>query len=144
MKKFILSIAALSMIVAVGCNKKDDDKSGRQQMIVGTWNLSQFGNDANGNGALDGAEAMAASDTTMGSQLIINSNGQATQSVTLGGVPFGSVTGNWSLINNENWLRLVDGTDTMAFEIKSLSNNSLTFRDTTGAAMGAEYTVWSK
>ena len=113
-------------------------------MIAGTWNLSHFGNDANNNGALDAAEAMAASDTTMGSQLIINANGQATQSVTLGGIPLGSVSGNWALVNNENWLRLVDGTDTMMYEIKSLSNNSVTFRDTTGVAMGAEYTVWSK
>lgn len=131
MKKAILSIAALSVMFAVGCNKKDDDNGGggRKDKLVGTWTLSEYGADANGNKVVDMGETTAASAANISGTLKLESNGSGTLSVTLFGSP-GTATGTWELTDNENTLRFMETDDTTNFHIAELSSSKLSLLNT--------------
>ena len=72
MKKVMLSAAAL-MVFFAACNKSDDNNATRQEMLVGTWNLTEFGVDANQNGSIDAGETGAASTLGMTMATTLNS-----------------------------------------------------------------------
>jgi hypothetical protein len=142
MKKSILSIAVVAAMI-VGCKKSDDDKS-RRDMLIGKWTISQFGFDANGNGIVDVGETGPAVDSIFGGNITFNSDGSLSTISTSGGTNDTS-TGQWSLLSNDTYLRTITDGDTTDAEIKALSSNSLTVRDTTYASSGmASWVILSK
>ena len=143
MKKVILSIAAVSAFF-VGCKKDDDNTLTRRQMIVGNWDLSQFGFDANNNGVLDQGETAPASSATVDGTFTFNDNGTATATATFLG-DTDTVSGNWALVNSDSWLMTALDGDTAYLEIKSVAGNSMTLRDSTDAMLNqATWYVLSK
>jgi len=144
MKKSILSIAVIASFV-VGCKKDDDNDQSRSAMMAGTWNISQYGFDANGNGVMDNGETTAASPLTMSGSLNFNSNGTVISNIAAFGFPASIDTAQWALINNDNYLRTISEGDTTVIEIKNMSSSSVTLRDTSfSGAMGATWMVLNK
>jgi len=144
MKKVTVAIAVAAMaVLSFSSCKKDDDNNGptgRAAQVVGTWTPTFEGLDDNQNGIWEASEKTPA---TLAGTLKFESNG--TGSVTLQGVPFGTLT--WSLMNNDNDLRVIQtltgfGTDTTYFNIVSLTANEAIVRDTTVTPF--EYSQFSK
>ena len=137
MKKALLSMAAVATLFTA-CKKSDDDNQTRSQMLVGTWNMSSYGMDANNNSTLDNGETGPTSTTTFGAKVTMNSDATGTQVAYFLGT---ADTSNfkWALTNNENSLQIIDGTDTSYMLIKSISSSNLTLLDT---AAGMQFPLW--
>lgn len=138
MKKATLAIAVAAMAVfSFSSCKKDDDNNngltGRSAQIVGTWKQTEYGSDINANGTWDASEknpTTAANAVT----LVFNGNGTGTISQSLGGQSLSGTT-TWSLINNENDIRIVVtapiiGTETLTYNIVSFTSQNVIVRDT--------------
>jgi len=139
MKKLLLSAAVLAVIFT-GCKKDDDDNGGsRQSMMIGTWTVGQFGYDVNSNGNLETGETAPASPSTVSGTLAFNSNGTVISNLAAFGFPAESDTSQWALVNNDNYIRSISGTDTSYMEIKSMTSTSMTLRDT---SFGGTYPAW--
>jgi len=136
MKKSILAIAVLAAMVT-GCKKDDDNNTqSRSEMLVGTWTMSQWGLDANNNDVVDAGETAPASASTMSGKFTFNSNGTASAIASFMGAS-DTTTGTWALVSGDNYIRTIEDGDTTYMEIKSMSGNSLTVRDTSGASVNA-------
>jgi hypothetical protein len=130
MKKSILAIAVLAAMI-VGCKKDDNDLS-RKDMLVGTWTLSQYGLDANNNSVVDLGETAPVSDSFITAKFTFNGNGSATLVSSFLGMK-DTANGQWALVNNDNSIRMIESNDTSYMDIKSITGNTLTLRDTTDA-----------
>lgn len=141
MKKVFLSVAVLATLFA-SCKKDDDNNNkSRHDMLIGTWTINQWGTDANNNQTLEDGETTPTSDSTVSGAFTFNANGTATAVVS----GLGMISGTWALVNNENYIQTISGTDTTNMLIKSISNNSLTVLDTSDASINdATWYVLSK
>jgi hypothetical protein len=141
MKKLMLSAVALTVFFAA-CKKNDDDAT-RQEMLVGKWNLTEFGVDANQNGSIDLGETGAASTLGMSMATTLNSDGTSSTIATFGGSTPDTTAGKWSLMDNEQTLRVIEGGDTTDFIIKGLESSKMTLLDKEGGAL-AQWGVFQK
>lgn len=55
-KLLVIPLLAATVFFMASCNKEDDKKQTRKELMVGTWNLNAAGVDDNMNGRLDVAE----------------------------------------------------------------------------------------
>ena len=142
MKKVMLSAAAL-MVFFAACNKSDDNNATRQEMLVGTWNLTEFGVDANQNGSIDAGETGAASTLGMTMATTLNSDGTSSTVGTFAGMPSDTTAGKWSLMDSEQTLRMIEDGDTTDFIIKGLESSKMTLLDKDGGPL-AQWGVFQK
>jgi hypothetical protein len=133
MKKIFIPVALVAATMAISlfpsCKKKDSDPS-RAQLMVGTWKNTEEGDDANNNGNWDDSEhgSITAADQ---STFTFQSDGSGT--VTDPSLPI-AVPVNWSLLNNDQDLRVVVNylglTDTLKGNIVSLDASQCTLKET--------------
>lgn len=143
MKKSLFSIAVLAAMI-VGC-KKDEDEKSRKDLMVGNWNLTEFGVDANNNSVVDGGELFPASDSTVNGAFTFNSDGTFTLISSFAGLGSDTTSGQWALINNDTYIRTIAEGDTSVAEINSFAANKVILRDSTDAQIsGAQWIVLSK
>lgn len=141
MKKVMLSAAAL-MVFFAACNKSDDNNATRQEMLVGTWNLTEWGFDLNPNGTIEQGETSPV-DTTISMTSILNSDGTGTMISHLSGFGTDTTMVKWSLVNGDQVLRTIDGTDTSDVHIKGLDGSKLTVLEVDGGST-AQWGVYQK
>ena len=141
MKKVMLSAAAL-MVFFAACNKSDDNNATRQEMLVGTWNLTEWGFDLNPNGTIEQGETSPV-DTTISMTSILNSDGTGTMISHLSGFGTDTTMVKWSLVNGDQVLRTIDGTDTSDVHIKGLDGSKLTVLEVDGGST-AQWVVYQK
>ena len=141
MKKVMLSAAAL-MVFFAACNKSDDNNATRQEMLVGTWNLTEWGFDLNPNGTIEQGETSPV-DTTISMTSILNSDGTGTMISHLSGFGTDTTMVKWSLVNGDQVRRTLDGTDTSDVHIKGLDGSKLTVLEVDGGST-AQWGVYQK
>ena len=130
-------------IIAVASCKKSSSGSAS---IVGTWKVTQYAIDVNGNAVLDNSEKIT--DTT-NNKITFNNNGTGSIFEIEHGDTINLVF-NWALENNNAWLRTVTtdtsgGTtsyDTSFSKIDALTSTSLTLRDTSSSPI--QWTIFTK
>ena len=137
----MLSAAAL-MVFFAACNKSDDNNATRQEMLVGTWNLTEWGFDLNPNGTIEQGETSPV-DTTISMTSILNSDGTGTMISHLSGFGTDTTMVKWSLVNGDQVLRTIDGTDTSDVHIKGLDGSKLTVLEVDGGST-AQWGVYQK
>lgn len=143
MKKSLLSIAVLAAMI-VGC-KKDEDEKTRKELMVGNWNVTEYGVDANNNSVVDGGELFPASDSTVNGAFTFNSDGTFSLISKFLGLGSDTTTGQWALLNNDTYIRTIVEGDTSVAEINSFAANKVILRDTADAQIsGASWVVLSK
>ena len=134
MKKNIFAIAAVAVAILTisSCKKKDDTTASRHDMIVGTWKQTQEGSDDNSNGTWDASEHV---DVAAADQLtaVFNSNGTGTFSQNYMGTPISGTT-VWTLMNNDNDLRVIVtvpllGVDTVSGSFSSFTGSQFDLKD---------------
>jgi hypothetical protein len=141
MKKLMLSAVAVTVFFAA-CNKSDDNAS-RQEMLVGKWNLTEFGADANQNGSIDAGETTATSTIGMTLVTTLNSDGTSSSVGTFAGMPTDTTAGKWNLMDGEQTLRVIEDGDTTDFIIKGLESSKMTLLDKDGGPL-AQWGVFQK
>ncbi len=127
MMKKILFILSASTLFLASCSKNESND--RKKLILGTWNLTELGQDNNSNGNLDNGETQPASNYGVSGYYTFNENGTAVSSVNTGS---GSQTNNanWSLINNNESLYITSGGQSLTLPIKTLTKNKLILLNT--------------
>jgi hypothetical protein len=141
MKKLMLSAVALTVFFAA-C-KKNDDNGTRQEMLVGKWSLTEFGVDANQNGAIDAGETGAASTLGMSMVTTLSSDGTSSTIGSFAGMPADTTAGKWSLMDADQTLRMIEDGDTTDFIIKGLESSKMTLLDKEGGPL-AQWGVFQK
>ncbi len=133
MKKHIFTLTALSAVLALAvmpsCKKNDSSKS-RSEMIVGSWQTYQEGEDSNNNGVWDANEHIDL-DSNDKVTFAFNAGGTGTASVSYLPTP---VVTNWSLPNNENDIRIIltipgMSSDTLSGNIVSFTESEVVIKD---------------
>lgn len=141
MNKRILNALAVMLVIAAfsttSCKKSDDSQSRRDILIKDQWNLSQIGDDANGNGVMDTNETV----TAAAAQMSANVNFYADNTYQLVFITNDTVVfkGNWALINGDQTIRTIvtnmGPNDTTMLDIHDISSTNLALlqrTDTTG------------
>lgn len=141
MNKRILNALAVMLVIAAfsttSCKKSDDSQSRRDILIKDQWNLSQIGDDANGNGVMDANETV----TAAAAQMSANVNFYADNTYQLVFITNDTVVfkGNWALINGDQTIRTIvtnmGPNDTTMLDIHDISSTNLALlqrTDTTG------------
>lgn len=129
-----LSIAAFSI---ASCKK-----SSSTSKLVGTWNLTQVGEDANGNSVMDASEVQNVSGLGTG-VVTFNSDGTGSEHVVFyGGLVDSTVTfKKWTLQNSDQDLVLTASDGTTLLSHVTLTNTDLTIADT---SKPITWTIWKK
>ncbi len=111
MKKTNIFLAAALLLTFAAC--KDDKTTptptvSRHDMVVGTWNFRELGDDANNNMVLDAGEATSVDSLGISGTVTFRNDGTATAYTTFfGSTDTSSFT--WSLTNSDNTLHTIDG-----------------------------------
>jgi hypothetical protein len=113
--KQILFIAAV-LLLAAGC-KKDEDQPDRTPMLLGIWDATFQGFDINRNSVLDDNETHNAPPSN---SLQFNADGTGTITDSTYNGNF-----NWAFTDNQQFLELRRSSDTIRFEVRSLSEMDL-------------------
>lgn len=145
MKKHFIPVALIAALMAVtvlpSCKKKEDDPT-RAQMLVGTWKLSQQGDDTNGDGVWQDSERQAVPADEMATTEF-KSDGTGTLTVALFPVP---IPFTWSLQNNDTELKgtttFMGQSETTVETIVSMSSTDLVTK--TSDSSGTFFTALKK
>ena len=127
---FSISIAAILLLSFTACKKENSPAipSHNRELLIGTWNLVQFGNDSNRNQMLDGAEADTNIDKAV--QTLTFKTDSTAEEIT----DFHGFTGfsfsRWQLYNNGQSLQFIGtAADTTHKTILILDSLHLTLYD---------------
>ena len=140
MKRFAISLtpvfaALLACLLFTECRKKDDGPSETRKQLPGSWRVTAFGADMNGNTLLDLDEFVPAPETPA----IVNTfsaDGTGSTSMSYNGFPL-NTTNTWELSNSDKTLKVVANTNgvgiTQYYTIVSINSVMMVLADTTRA-----------
>ncbi len=139
MKHISISLGTAAVLLVclafMQCRKKDDGPSATRQNLTGSWKITAYGVDMNGNKVLDLDEAAPAPENPAITN-VFAADGTGSTSMSYSGFPLTS-TNTWELSNDDKTLKVVASTNgaavTRYYVITLISVNDLVLADTSGS-----------
>lgn len=142
MKPTFLSFAIsfVFLIAYVAC-KKTESSSRNDSLILGQWELTNYGVDTNNNNVLDKNESTPVSGF---SKLFVFYETGDYNAISMVGFSKDTVRGQWSLLDNGQVLQTVSGGDTAKFTIHTLTSTNLSWIVQTASGSVPYWQVFKK
>lgn len=131
-------MVAVLIISASACKKDETTVDGSASTsIVGKWNLSELGTDANKNNVLDAGETTSVTGAGVSGYTDLKSDKTFSSSLTIGTVVF-TASGTYTYANNS--ITTVSSSETKSRTVNTLTTNKLVVKD----AEDAQWEVYTK
>ncbi len=138
--KIIAGVLMVGILSASSC-KKDEDNSVKAR-LTGSWDLTQTGSDANNNSIMEATEVESVSADTAIMAFTFNGDGTGALSTDFLGASL-SYDFSWTLINNDEDIKISVLTQQSTMHIQSLTSSELVIKDTSGTTGTTSSATWN-